>query len=551
MSNLPWDIAAERETLAYAFRTSYWAFLQWGFGVRANPKGTWFEPSRDYPLARFLQLYGTKWLRHRKCGRSMKLMIIEPRDTAKTVKITKAFQIWLHLQDVNLSTAMGSADRGRAEAFLLAIKAVLDGTDDASLFARVFGNWRHPLRPWREDALVHGRRQFTAVSEPSFGTFSVETGATAYHPDVAIIDDPITIQLLNETGTWLKKVNAFMLSMIPVVRKDGLTIYVGTPYEEGDAITTLLRDEGVASVHGMKIPFEYKEGGEWHVFYMSARDEAGVPLFPKVWSESAMLDYERRSPMDYAAQVMCNPIAGQNRPISKELLAGLWVDRAHVPKNLVYTIHMDTAFKHVTRIGTGDDNAIVLAGHAQDGSGDVYYEEARYSNSWQVGDVLDELAKMILALRNRKPRPTISRLTDERPTGKPGLWPLQVKGFLANLNLPCPPFLEIDRQKGPSKANRLRDVAGYWVDGRVKLVRGGKGLEKLAAQMLTLGKPHDDLADAAADAFNDQIYYPMVYSGDDPERQRWPSRPYDDMLQGSAEYFDPLSEGSYAREPIR
>ena len=98
-----WDLKAERGVLAYTFRTSFWAFLLYGWGARTNPKGTWFDPYVDYPLARFLELQGRRWLRHRRCLQGRKVMVVAPRDTAKTVKITKAFNVWLHLQDPNLA----------------------------------------------------------------------------------------------------------------------------------------------------------------------------------------------------------------------------------------------------------------------------------------------------------------------------------------------------------------------------------------------------------------------------------------------------------------
>jgi hypothetical protein len=528
-----WDARAERAVLAWACREDLWAFTQWAWGVRLNPKGTWFDPYVDQPLCRWLQIQARRWLKHRRCGVDRKLLICQPRDTAKTVKITKAFHLWLHLQDPDISSAMGSADYPRAAAFLTAMKQVMDGTDQTSLFAQIYGSWRHPLRAWREDRIVHAQRESLGVSEPSIDTFSVETGMTAYHPDVAFIDDPITIDKLSETGSWITKVNRFLIGMIPVVRKDGLTVFVGTPYEDGDAITTLLREEGVASITGQQVPFEVKKGGPWHVFYLPAQSPEGEVLYPKVWSLGKIAAYEERSPMDAAAQIHCNPLAGEHIPLTAEQIDEMWVELAHVPKNLRFTIHLDTAFKTIQTIGRGDDSVIVVAGHAVDGSGDVYYHKALVSNRWRSEEFLDLLVQVVQQVRGQGGiHHHISYITDERPIGgHTEIWENQLRSFFGNLNVSMPTLKMIDRSKGPSKPDRLREVAGFWVDGHVKLVRGGVGLDRLVGQMLRNGKPKDDIADAAADAFFLEVYRPTVGAYDDGP-SRTPKRPYDDLLQG-------------------
>ena len=92
-----------------------------------------------------------------------------------------------------------------------------------------------------------------------------------------------------------------------------------------------------------------------------------------------------------------------------------------------------------------------------------------------------------------------------------------------------PPLIMLARQ-GTRKVERITEAAGYWVDGRVHLLRNAPGVHKLIRQMLQIGVgAHDDWSDCGADVFNAKVYRPMV-AFDAGEGPPAPRRPYDEYL---------------------
>src|SRR3989337_1030466 len=86
-----------------------------------------------------------------------------------------------------------------------------------------------------------------------------------------------------------------------------------------------------------------------------------------------------------------------------------------------------------------------------------------------------------------------------------------------------PTFYEFGRE-GKHKEERLNIAASMVVDGHVRFVRGGPGLDRLVEQMAKIGqymvnpRTKIDYADAFSDAFQRELYQPMRR----PEAQRAP-----------------------------
>ena len=546
-----WDLESERAIMAAACKERLWFFVKYAQGVALNPRGSWLDPVEDERFCDTLQAHVMRWFRKRAELYDGRIMVIKPRDVGKTVICTKGLSLWMHLHDPDLATTFDSATLKRATDFLRAQKEVISGRDPYAHFARYYGNWRDRERLWNTDEFVHAKRRAMGISEPSFSTCAVETGVTAYHPDVLILDDPITFEKLREEGNWFEIVNRHLISLGYALKRGGLFIYVGTPYGDRDAINTLAREEGFWIVHGQEIEFSHMRPGKWVLYFRPGRAPDGAPNYPRVWTETKMIREEKRSPKDFASQVLCTPLSGDFMPITRQQMDKLWIDRASVPKNVVATIHMDTAFKTPERMGRGDWNVIVVALHSQDGKGDVYYRDCLGSNRWTQDEMLEHLAAVVMMLRRE--RIHIRAITDEPEIGgHRGVWQRQVRSFMANLNISCPPVLLLDRA-GNRKSFRIAEVAGFWTDGHVYLVKDAPGIMYLHNQMLNGGSyaGHDDFSDAAADAFNEQVYYgmqlPMADKGWQP-----PTRPYDDVLKDGVGAYDDYVLGldAYRREPI-
>lgn len=546
-----WDLEAERGIMAAACKERLWFFVKYAQGVALNPRGTWLDPVEDERFCDTLQAHVERWFRKRVDLYDGRIMVIKSRDVGKTVICTKGLSLWMHVHDPDLATTLDSATSKRATDFLRAQKEVVSGRDPYAQFARYYGDWRDRDRLWNNDEFVHAKRLAMGISEPSFSTCSVETGVTAYHPDVLFLDDPITFEKLREEGNWLEVVNRHLISLGYALKRGGLFVYVGTPYDDRDAINTLAREEGFWAIHGQLPEFSFARGGKWALYFRPGRDENGLPNYPRVWTEEKMAREAKRSPKDFASQVLCTPLSGDFMPITRQQMDKLWVPRESVPRNVTATIHMDTAFKSPERAGRGDWNVIVVALHSQDGKGDVYYRECQGSNRWTQDEMLEHLAAQVLALRRE--RIHIRAITDEPEIGgHRGVWSRAIRSFLANLNIQSPPILTLDRA-GNRKAVRIGEVAGFWTDGHVYLVKDAPGIMHLHNQMLNGGSyaGHDDFADAAADAFNEKVYYGMQLPGMDAVWQP-PFRPYDDVLKDASGLYDDYMLGLEAtrREPI-
>lgn len=535
-----WSVDAEVALWSDICRRSFWWFLQVAWGahwyMRANAHDRWLTERLHKPICDWLQAHVEDWERRRLSGdkRRTKLALVIPRSYGKTVIATKALPLWVQLRNPDLSTYIGSETVEKAIDFLRPVKSVMDGSDPFARFTRLYGNWFSPERLWTNRTVVHGVRRAVGRSEPSFDTWGVEQGITGAHPDWGIFDDPISEEKLKESGAWIDAVNNAMAALRPAFRTDSFFMLVCTRYRDNDAIGTALSTEGVRSWAGMQVPeqrFEPRETGEWDVYFLQALDTAGVSTFPEMWPTEELRRYEASKPIHFAAQMMNDPASGEHMALTMEQVDQLWIDQKDLPSYMQYTVHMDTAFKIPSRVGRGDENVIQVWGHDPRGNGDVYYIEGIGSNTWRIEEFTDELIR--LCQRYKRFGKRIRVMTDEKEMGgKAGTWENWLRSSFAGAGLIMPPFKVMVRSR-TKKEIRIREAAGFWVDGHVRIVRGAPGAHKLVSQMVRLGiAAHDDWADAAADVFAPEVYRPMLNPALAGSRDdgAYPVQPGDDIL---------------------
>lgn len=528
---MAWDMEVERRFLAHACRDSFWNFFRYAFGVSQNPAlQRWLTPRIHQPLCDWLEWHGKDWLarRSRREKGITHLLVIVPRNFGKTTIVTRAFPIWLHLQDVDISTFIGSENLTRAISFFEPVRSILDGSDPYARFSWLYGNWYDKDRAWNSERVVHAARRAVARQDPSIGVWGVESGLTGAHPDVLILDDPTSYEKLAAINNWLQYVNSHCDSLVPVINPDGMFINVGTRYHDGDHLGRAIREEGVKTLFGMDPPggIECKGNGKWHLYFMAARDGTGKPVFPEVWAEQRLRDYEKVNNLHYWAQVMNDPSSSEFTPLTREQVTDLWVDQKQVPPNLRYTIHIDTAFKSRKRQVKGDESVIQVWGHSRDGSGEVYFIEGYSSRTWRMEEFLKQMVLLLQRYRQGKRR--ISMITDEREVGgHEGAWELAMRAACIAADVPMPKLILLTRGI-TKKENRLIEAASYWAEGYVRLPREAPGVARLVDQMIRIGSSdHDDWADCASDVFHKDVYIPLrdatgdrqppspVYPGDD------------------------------------
>lgn len=557
-----WDYANEAEALRNAGRIDFWTFFQHIFGAHSNPKGKrWIDPQVHEPMARWFQKHVDEWFdwRAHGWGKQKHLAVLVHREVGKTTMFVQAGIAWLHLRDPEISTYIGSEKLELATKSLAAIKSIIDGSDPYALFAPLYGNWSDESKKWTGTEIVHTGRKNISRRDPSIGTFAVETSIVGAHPDAIFYDDPISYERLRSDTNWLDTVNSQLTSLIPVIQSDGLFVNVGTRYDDLDHFGVAFRDEGVASLEGMETDsITVDKDGKWHVYFLAAKTPDGVLTTPKVWNERRLLDFQRRDPLRYAAQVMNDPSISELNPITRDQLEQCKVNVKDVPwGSLRFAVLTDVAFSDGDRVSGKDETVLIVHGYPRNGSGDVYVIEGYGSNQWRAEDFYDRLVALVQ--RYRRQGRTIFMITGEKSrSGLKGAIRSGIQNRFSDVNEPMPPYYEFERGD-TKKYNRLQASTTFWVDGHVRIIRDSPGSEQLIKQMSRIGqyavnkKIKIDWADAHSDAFQPELYQPMRRIG--PQKAPYERGSIPIEVDGlDPEMFDDSDGGwsmAHPRPPIR
>ena len=541
-SSTQWDLEAERELWADICRTSFWWFFKIAWGadayMEARPNERWVAARVHRPISNWLQTRVEEWEARRTSGEKVrtKVALIIPRSFGKTVMGTKALSLWAHVRNPDISSFIGSETVGKAIEFLEPIKVLLEGGDPHAWFTWLYGNWFSSERIWTKSKIVHAARQMLSRSEASFDTWGVEQGITGAHPDWGVFDDPLTEEKIKESGSWITAVNQSMAALRPAFRTDSFFMLSLTRYRDNDVAGTYLKLEGVKSWAGFPCPdddtrFQPREDGEWDVYFLQAYDKHGDATLPEVYPVRELKLYEKTNPVQFAAQMMNEPGSGEHMELTSEQIADMWIERKDLPSQLIHTLHLDTAFKEDRTRGSGDESVYELWGHDPRGTGDVYYLEGDGSDRWRIEEFTDEIIKLAQRLKGRGKR--LRLMTDDREMGgKAGTWVNWLRNSFHGAGLVMPPLIQLPRQ-GSRKIIRMREAAGFWADGHVKLVKDAPNVQKLVHQMVRLGvSSHDDWADAAADVFASEVYRPMLNPANrgGNDQGAIPRQPGDDIM---------------------
>lgn len=512
----------EKIVLRETARRSFWFYFLYVFGVywycKRRPDNDWIDPVVHKKMCKYFQKIILWWFANRKDLDDRYIMLwAVPREGGKSITITSAGSSWCMIQDPNLSLGIGSYKADKAEDFLQPVKNMYEGTNFNGLFADLYGIWKgNDERKWKSNELVHAARTMREIREPSYQCIGAKGGSAGSRYDIYFFDDPIADRSSKDISTQLDSdiqaaVN-HVRKMWPVIKKNGLWVIPLTRKADNDVFGYVAREFKVREFAdtGMKPrKDDYvwdPKNGKVFVFFMSGRDGAGEATMPGIWSDGAMRSFEQRDPVNFASEIMNMPAEGVHVSLTQAHVDKMWVPRSQVPPNVRWTLHCDTAFKTREQAQAGDHNAIVLAAHAKDGSGDVYFMKCLMSNIWSSTEFYEQLVMMVQELHAR--HESVWCITDEKEVGgKEGLFAEQLAGHFHRVGLPMPRLITL-RRKGKKKELRMSLAMDYWLQGKAKLVTGGENLKIMAHQYLRMNYiPEDDAADAAADAFHPDVYF--------------------------------------------
>lgn len=560
-----WDVEIELDLLRDLARKDFWFFFHDVFGAGANPKGArWVDENIHRPLCEWLQLHVDEWFASRETGKGDQkhLAVLIPRELGKTTLANQALQMWLHARDPELSSFTGCESSQLAVKILDGIKAVMDGSDPHSLFTTLFGDWSTAARSWSAKQATHAARKNTSRKDPSFGTFSVETSITGAHPDVIFYDDPISYERLTTDANWLDTVNSQITSLIPVLQSDGLMVWVGTRYDDGDHFGRAFKHDGVATLSGMNTDSIVPDpAGVWHVYFLSARDKEGKPTCEKVWPENRLKRYENTDPLRYAAQVLNDPNLSEGNPITREMLEKECVIPVkEVPWGLLsYVFLTDVAFWDGVSKARKDETVFIVMGYERNGSGNVYFIEGYGDHRWRGEDLAMRL--VATAQRYRRQGRRVRAITGEvTMSGMKGIWADNLANYFHDKGEAMPQYIEFQRGGQNKKITRIVAGVQFIVDGRVKFVEGCPGLKQIidqlcrVEQMKVSSRIPNDWVDAFSDTFQSDLYNPARmtrYTG----RQKPPWEHGSKLLDVEGLDFESFKDDDWAREnprePIR
>lgn len=506
--------------------------------MKANPTKQWFTREIHKPYCRWKQARYYRLFDALKTGTKcrIKMMTAIPRGWLKTT-INIGSKMWSHLEDVNMATYLGSSDDALAQEIFSSVEPIYAGTDEYAQFHRFYGMWFDPTRKSTKGEMVHAVRRNTARKEPSFKTFSITTGFKGHHPDISDLDDPVDREKMQkEDGSaHLAQANQAIINHRPAMSETSIYEITMTRYHDDDPQGKYQRQEGVKSWDGHPSwdpEVVISDKGEWEVYHIQARDPDSLEsACPAINTTDDLDRYEASNTIEFWNQMMNQPARGDHMGLDISQIPDLWVNPEHVPPG-DYIINIDTAFKDPKKMAVEgcESTWTISLRDRRPTHADYYVIESYGSKKDRIEDFTEKLVVKLQEYQRARKR--VYMITDERSPGKTGAW----FHYLANMcnakGVICPPTHELVRGGGgkrSKKISRIRVAAGFWADGRIKLVRGGAGVHKLASQMTRFEVIKIiDRADATADLFHPDIYVVQTPVGENSGSGVRQVGPFDD-----------------------
>lgn len=485
--------------------------------MRDNPTKQWFTRKIHQPYCRWKQNHYYRMMNAYRSGEPcrVKLMTALPRGFLKTT-INVGSKMWAMLENADFAVRFGSSDDDLAKDIFASVEPIYRGEDTYAAFHLYYGDWYDPQRTSSGKAMNHGARRNAARKEPSYMIFSITTGFKGHHPDFSELDDPIDREKLkNEGSVHLTTANTSVIATRPAMPECSVYEITMTRYHDDDPQGHYQHQEGVRSWTGhpcWDTEVVISEKGEWDVYHIQARDpETNESVSPEHNTTRDLDAYEASNVVEFWNQMMNQPARGEHMGLDISQLTELWVPAevaADIPGDFI--ICVDTAFKEDPQLVAAEacESSFVIAKRdARPTKADYYIYECYSSRRDRIEDFTNQLVMRIQDYQRMKRR--IYKITDERSPGKIGAWFHYLMNICHAKGVMCPPTHELPRGGGKKskKIRRLRVAAGFWADGRVKIVRGAPGAHKLLSQMSRFEVSKlVDCADAAADLFHPDVY---------------------------------------------
>lgn len=226
-----------------------------------------------------------------------------PRFTAKSVGIAS----WLAeeiIEDPNIAIMVQSEMKSQA----VKIVDMVRGWLELPKVEKLFGTFKSPKK-WAEDEFTVTQRTVTGKKDPTMQASGMDVPMTGWHPDIIVWDD--LLGETNNTRDGVAKVKARLSASLPVLRDNGIGLWVCTRWGPEDPASEILSGaRGKWDTPGHRGFFgAYAVPGD-EKFYPHAI--AGEALYPTVWPRKRIENARSTWPFDlFASQVLNDPVPAE------------------------------------------------------------------------------------------------------------------------------------------------------------------------------------------------------------------------------------------------
>lgn len=246
-----------------------------------------------------------------------------PRGTGKTTLGTVAHAIQLACANPNIAILIANERQETADGFLAAIKAHFETNEFLrALFPEVIPP-DFAKTTWAASKATLQRTSHRP--EPTFQTIGVGGTVTGTHPDIIIVDDPISKEAMENArvGAWqiMERVNRWVNALklllnqqarpFPWIRINGTRWWQGDTYEYAEKTfgygeekrRYLLRAKLPTGAH---VSREVYRVGDLAV-YRAAAIEEGAAIYPDIWPLDALAKLRADDPELFSCNMMNDP----------------------------------------------------------------------------------------------------------------------------------------------------------------------------------------------------------------------------------------------------
>jgi predicted phage terminase large subunit-like protein len=261
-----------------------------------------------------------------------------PRGTGKTSCGTVGHAIQLACANQNIAILIANERQETADGFLAAIKSQFETND---LLRALFPEVVPPdfkATTWAASKATLVRQSHRP--EPTFMTIGVGGTVTGTHPDVIIVDDPISKEAMENArvGAWqiMERVNRWCNALklllntqaqpFPQIRFNGTRWYQNDTYDYIENTfggpVELRRTYRLSArlPSGVTVSREAYRVGQMAVFRAAAIEE-GVPVFPKIHSMEKLAELRYEDPELFSCNMMNDPTSADVRLLQDSWLS--------------------------------------------------------------------------------------------------------------------------------------------------------------------------------------------------------------------------------------